>query len=33
MAVGLIIYLIRYYSKKEEIGKLMSEWPRERYFS
>jgi APA family basic amino acid/polyamine antiporter len=33
MAVGLVIYLIRYFSKKEEIGKLMNEWPRERYFS
>jgi len=33
MAAGLVIYLIRYFSKKEEIGKLMGEWPRERYFS
>ncbi len=32
MAVGLIAYFIGYLKKKEEVDKLMSEWPRERYF-
>jgi len=32
MAVGLIVYFIGYGRKKEEISKLMEEWPRERYF-
>jgi len=32
MAIGLIIYFIGYNRKKDEISKLMDEWPGERYF-
>jgi hypothetical protein len=32
MAIGLIIYYIGYSKNKEEIDRLMSEWPKERYF-
>lgn len=32
MAIGAIVYLIRYNQKKDEINKLITEWPRDRYF-
>ncbi len=32
MAVGAIVYFVRYAQKKEEISKLITEWPRDRYF-
>ncbi|MCW3137726.1 MAG: amino acid permease [Methanophagales archaeon] len=32
MAIGAIVYYLGYSSKKEEVDKLISEWPRERYF-
>ena len=32
MAIGAVVYYLGYRSKKEEVDKLISEWPRERYF-
>lgn len=31
MAIGLVIYYIGYSKNKQEIDRLMSEWPKERY--
>jgi APA family basic amino acid/polyamine antiporter len=31
LAIGSIFYLIGYRSKKEEVDRLISEWPRDRY--
>ncbi|MEA3222822.1 MAG: amino acid permease-associated protein, partial [Thermodesulfobacteriota bacterium] len=31
LAIGTIFYVIGYKSKKEEIDKLIVEWPRDRY--
>jgi len=31
LAIGSVFYIVGYKSKKEEIDKLMSEWPRDRY--
>jgi len=33
MAIGAIVYVVRHAQKKEEIDKLISEWPRDRYFT
>jgi len=32
MAIGAIVYLVRYNQNKVEINKLITEWPRDRYF-
>jgi len=31
LAIGSVFYIVGYRSKKEEIDKLISEWPRDRY--
>jgi APA family basic amino acid/polyamine antiporter len=33
MAIGSIFYFTGYRSKKEEVDKLIAEWPRDRYLS
>jgi APA family basic amino acid/polyamine antiporter len=33
MAVGAIVYFLRRAAKREEIDKLITAWPRDRYFS
>ncbi|MBW1973056.1 MAG: amino acid permease-associated protein [Deltaproteobacteria bacterium] len=32
LAIGSIFYFVGYFSKKEEVDKLINEWPRDRYY-